>query len=83
MKFTVVWAVGASNALAAMWNSAVDRQAIADAADKIDVDLSRDADRLVSNYGEFFIYEVWPLRVYVELSLDDRFARVTCVQKMR
>jgi hypothetical protein len=43
MKYTVVWLLQAENELADIWNNASDRQAVADAADRIDWHLSRDA----------------------------------------
>ena len=41
MKYTVTWTPSAEQDLAALWNAAPDRQAVADAADEIDTSLAR------------------------------------------
>jgi hypothetical protein len=48
MNYTVRWRRSATNALANIWNQAPDRQAVTDAANRIDRELARDP----SNLGE-------------------------------
>ena len=43
MRYTVVWLPSAQNVLADIWNQAPDRQAVADAANRIDAELRTNA----------------------------------------
>lgn len=80
MKYTVTWSLGARNALASMWLSAVDQQVIADASDRVDRNLRDTPERSGVPHGEFFVYESSPLRVYFEVFTDDRLVRVVFVE---
>jgi len=51
VKYTVVWLSGAQNVLADIWNRASDRPAVRAAADRIDLELKRDAHRKGSPAG--------------------------------
>ncbi len=82
MRYTVTWATWTQSALAKIWMADADQQGIADASDGIDRNLKNDPDRKGVPYGEFYIYEVAPLRVYFKLSPDDRLVRVVYVQRI-
>jgi len=76
MTYTVTWIKSALDELAKLWNSASDRQDVADAADRIDLILKSDPyGHSESREGDFRILFVPPLAALFEMSDADR--RVT------
>jgi hypothetical protein len=58
MRYTVVWTDAALDELMTIWTGAADRNAVREAADRIDRILSRDADtRGVDFYGDRLLVE--------------------------
>jgi hypothetical protein len=80
MRYTVVWADAALDESMTIWTAASDRNAVREAADRIDRALSRDADsRGVDFYGDRLLIEP-PLAVTFSVSANDRLACVIKVQ---
>jgi plasmid stabilization system protein ParE len=80
MRYTVVWSPDAENDLAAIWLAAADRAAVTTAGDAIDAALKNDAHlQGESRRDPIRILIVPPLAVDVEVSEDDRTARVLTV----
>ena len=80
MTFTVLWKPTAERELTQLWLAAADRQAIAEAADRIDAELRRAADSVgESRSGDVRILIVPPLAVYFDVSPADRLATVFAV----
>jgi plasmid stabilization system protein ParE len=72
MRYTVVWLPSAEEELANTWNSAVDRQAVSQAADEIEV-LLRTSSQAGGGNGEgTHAFTLFPLAVIFEVSPDDR-----------
>lgn len=83
-KYTVTWSPEAMADLATLWLDAVDRDAVAESSDRIDVDLRWDAhlrgdERPLSKRT----YYEWPLGVDFEVSEPDRMVRVLAVFRMK
>jgi hypothetical protein len=68
MRYTVTWLPTALDELAVIWNSAVDRQAVADAANAIDRDLARDAHAKGQDFITYRVMDVAPLQVNFTVS---------------
>lgn len=83
MTFTVVWRPEAESALARLWNEATDRQAVADAANAIDMML-RTAPRDVgeSRVADVRILTVFPLSIYYDVHEDDLLVAVWAVWRV-
>ena len=80
MKFTVVWVRHLERKLADIWNKAPDRQAVTDAVDAIDRQLSLDSMRQGRPVGDGLrVLTRKPIEVLFEVSVDDRIARVVAV----
>ncbi|MEK6261205.1 MAG: hypothetical protein AABP62_21605 [Planctomycetota bacterium] len=80
MKFTVVWMRHLELKLAKIWNEAPDRQAVTNAVDVIDRQLSFDAMRQGRPTGDGLrVLTKKPIEVLFEVSVDDRIARVIAV----
>ncbi len=82
MKYTVVWVPAAQDALARLWLRASDRQAVSDAADRIEVTLRHDPDRKVTPLGKLFVYEAFPLAVLCAIDPGDCMVRVISVKRV-
>lgn len=81
MTFTVVWAPAAE--LAALWVQSADRQAVAEAADRIDAALRRGASTCgESRSGNRRVHFDPPLGVDFEFDEPDRTARVLAVWRL-
>ena len=80
MRYTLIWRRTAEVALAHLWNTAGDRQAVTDAADTIDSAL-RDNPLLAgeSRGGITRIVMASPLAVYCDVSEADRTVFVWAV----
>ena len=80
MNYTVVWRPTAERALAQIWTDAVDRQAVAGAADLMDAMLcSSPRDVGESRTGPTRILAVMPLSIYYDVLDDDRLVAVWAV----
>lgn len=84
MNYTVVWRPTAERALAQIWTSADDRQAITDAADLMDAMLrSAPGEVGESRVGDTRILTVMPLSVYYDVHDGDRLVVVWAVWRVR
>ncbi len=72
MKFMVTWTRNAQNDLAEIWMNAVDRQAVRDAANRIDRVLERNPERLGRPVRSDRAYADAPLAVTFSVSPADR-----------
>jgi plasmid stabilization system protein ParE len=80
MIFTVIWKKTAENDLATIWTSAVNRRAVARAADMVDAELRRDGHtKGESRSGEDRVLIVPPLGVLFEARESDRTIEVLSV----
>ena len=72
MKYMVTWLPSALNDLADIWNHALDRQAVTDAANRIEQALEKNADQKGQiHYGIRRIYVDAPLAVVFTPYPDD------------
>ena len=81
MTVTVVWTQFALGQLANQWRQANDRQAVSDAADKVDPILRHDPDTKGIPFGRFYIFDVAPLAFLYEIVPPDRLVRVLSVRR--
>lgn len=80
MKWTVIWQKAASDQLAEIWVNAHDRQAVADAADRIDRQLGKQADTAgESRDNQSRVVVDSPLVVHFVVDQGDRKAVVVTV----
>jgi len=63
VRYTVVWTPQARGHLANLWMAATNRQAVSDAANRIDRALRDDRETKGMPFGRFFIREDRPLAV--------------------
>lgn len=82
MKYTVTWLPPALSELARLWNQASDRQAVTDAANDIDRELSVDPDQKGRTFGRHRIFRAPPLVVVFEVIPDDRLVRILQVYRL-
>lgn len=76
MTFTVVWMPTAENDLALLWVTAGDRQAVTDAANRIDRELRVDGHmKGMDAFGDRYYVDP-PLAVFYDVSVPDRLVRV-------
>lgn len=84
MTFTVVWRRTAERALAEIWLSADDRQAVTEASDAMDALLRSDPLAVgESRRGHTRILTVLPLSVYYDVHEEDRLVAVWAVWQVR
>ena len=84
MTFTVVWRPEAERALADLWAAANDRQAVADAANAIDILLRAEPSQVgESRVVNIRILTVFPLSVYYDVHEADRLVAVWAVWRVR
>lgn len=81
MPFTVVWLPAAQDALAELWVRSVDRQAITDAADRIDRALRLTPDSVGRPQPGYRVYADPPLVVAYQVLPDDCLVRVVRVSR--
>jgi mRNA-degrading endonuclease RelE of RelBE toxin-antitoxin system len=83
VRYTVVWRTDASEALTKEWLSAKQRQAVSDAADRIDQRLA-DSPRegALSATGDLFRLTVPPLSILYAIREDDRIVEVIAVRSL-
>ncbi|HZT81883.1 MAG TPA: hypothetical protein VFA26_16780 [Gemmataceae bacterium] len=80
----MTWHPVAENRLADLWSAGPDRQAIADAADTIDMLLARDPlNQGESRTEKHRIMIVPPLAAHFEVSEDDRIVHVLEVWRVK
>jgi plasmid stabilization system protein ParE len=83
MTYTVVWVPSAESDLATLWVNSADRQAVAEAADRIDAALRRGAPTCgESRSGRRRVHFDPPLGVDFEFDDQDRTARVLAVWRL-
>jgi hypothetical protein len=84
MKYTVIWKPSAEEELARLWVNALDRQAVATAADTMDALLQEDPEAQgESRTGLVRIMIVPPLPVHFTVSEPDRLVSVLEVWRSR
>lgn len=82
MKFTVGWTPSAEYDLTRCWLESRDRQAIDDAVQRIEQELSsRPLDAGESRTGAMRILIVEPIAVYFSVRADDRLVKVVQVTR--
>ena len=80
MKFTVTWLPPALDALAVLWNDAIDRTQVTAAADLIDRMMANDPQSRGEERADGVrILVVSPLAIYFRVSEDDRLVTVHAV----
>jgi hypothetical protein len=79
MKWAVVWLPAALDELTRIWTNSTHKQAISRAADQIDLELSRDADKKGTLQRNKLVLIVPPLGVSFEVIPADRLVRVVQV----
>ena len=80
MKYTVVWIPEAEEELAAIWNSATDRQEIAAAANSLDAQFARNPAAVGESRPDAQrIAFCLPLGIRFQILEDDRLVRVLAV----
>jgi hypothetical protein len=82
MPFTVVWLPSALNELAVLWAEATDRQAVTDAADRIDRTLRQRPLTVGRPHDGHRHYSDSPLVVVYEAIPDDCLVRVARVVRI-
>ncbi len=83
MIYTVIWIPSAEARLTTLWNDAIDQQAVADASDRIDVELRIDPERKGIPFRDRWIYTDDPLAVLYEVNPGDRKVMVIAVKIVR
>lgn len=82
MRYTVTWLPDAEDELANLWNQALDRQAVADAANRMEQSLMRDADRKGrAKNGRRILIDA-PLAMTFTVNPDDRLVTVIWVERI-
>jgi hypothetical protein len=82
MRYTVVWLPTAEARLMRLWTQASDRQAVADAADLIDIALANDPETKGTQVGKLFLRKNAPLAVLYHVDPGDRMVRVFHVTRI-
>ena len=72
MRYTVGWLPSAIDELGTIWNEAVDRRAVTQAADQIDHLLKTSSQARGNDVEGTFQFAIFPLRVYFRVSPEDR-----------
>jgi hypothetical protein len=72
MRYTVVWTDAAVNALAPLWTTAANRNAVQQAADQIDPELSVDPHQKGTDFYGDRLLVIPPLSVVFSISDADR-----------
>jgi hypothetical protein len=81
MRYTVVWETPAETQLIRLWMRAADQQAVADAANRIERDLARDAHAKGNPQGVFRTYCDDPLAVMFHVDPGDCMVRIFQVRR--
>jgi hypothetical protein len=81
MRYTVVWLPDAETLLAALYNSAPDKQSFTAAADRIEILLRDDPERHAEPQGKFYTLTVEPVAVLFHVDPGDCMVRVLSVKR--
>jgi hypothetical protein len=79
MRYTVVWLPSAEDELTLPWIQAPNRQAVANAANRIERALQTNPDRKGRMHEGLYFYVDLPLAVFYEVSPDDRLVEIVRV----
>jgi len=80
-RFTVVWEDDTENHLADLWNDAVNRGRVSEAADHIDHELATDAHCKGIDLSEGLrCLKHFPLAAFYSVELDDRMVKVWAIR---
>jgi hypothetical protein len=79
MRFTVVWDDAALNELAQVWMASPTRDAVTDAAGRVDLLLADDPDLQGQEFYGDRLLSVPPIQIVCRVEPDDRIARVLAV----
>jgi hypothetical protein len=82
MRYTVVWLPNPLATLADLWTQATDRQAVADASDRLDIILRDDPETKGKLLGTFFVCDEAPLSVLYQVDPGDCMVRVLSVKQI-
>jgi len=82
MRYTVTWLSAALDELMRLWTQAADRQAVTDAANRIDRVLAVDPERQGRPLGSQRVLVEPPLVVTFQVIPDDRMVRVLQVSRI-
>src|SRR4029079_18132771 len=80
IRCTVVWVSAADNELALLWTQAQDRNAVSQAANRIERALAVDPNQKGHQLDNYRVYVAAPLAVVYEVSEDDRLVRILRVR---
>jgi hypothetical protein len=72
MRYTVGWLPSAIDELGTIWNEAVDRRAVTHAADQIDHLLKTSSQARGDDLEGTYEFTIFPLRVHIKVSPEDR-----------
>jgi len=75
MRFTVVWSTSAQATLTDLWLQAADRQAVADASDRLDIILRDDPEAKGQPSGAFFARDEDPIAVLYRVNPGEVWSR--------
>lgn len=81
MIFTVVWDESAEVALASLWVSTTDRQAVTDAALRIERALRTNPDSKGIPHKSLMIYTNEPLAALYSVDSEDRMVRIIAIKE--
>jgi hypothetical protein len=82
MKYTVVWSPPAQATLANLWLHAQDKQAVANASDRLEIALKHDPERKGRPFGKYFVREETPLNVLYQVDPGDCMVRIITVKRI-
>jgi hypothetical protein len=82
MRYTVTWLPDAEDELANLWIQASDRQAVADAADRIEQNLGWDAGQKGQMTGAYRTLFDWPLMMTFKVSPADCLVTIVWVERI-
>ncbi len=82
MKYTVVWSRAAETTLANLWLHAPDKQALADASDRLEMALKHDPERKGRPSGRLFARDEAPISVLYQVDPGDCMVRIVTVKRI-
>jgi len=81
MRYTVIWKPLARGQLADLWVNAPDRQAVADASNRIEPTLRDNPEAKGMPWGRFYTWIDEPLTVLFEVDPGDCMVRILLVRR--
>lgn len=82
MRFTVVYTRLAESQLAALWLKATDRKSVEEAVNRIDRELTENADTKGQDFGgRYRLLSIAPLQALFEVRSSDRVVEVVALKK--